>query len=87
MRIPAGTATIEASQTFKTSFSLLFFGIDKACLDARSLFYLRLPSPIFSIMRQHLFQLCIPTRAIKVSAGPDWLQGFRHEATTIQVRI
>ena len=29
--------------------------------------------------RQHLFEPCIPTRGIKVPAGPDWLQEIKHD--------
>ena len=31
------------------------------------------------MIRQHLFQPCIPTRAIKVPTGPDWLHEVKHD--------
>ena len=30
-------------------------------------------------MRQYVYQPCIPTRATKVPAGPDWIHEIKHD--------
>jgi bifunctional non-homologous end joining protein LigD len=31
------------------------------------------------MVRQYEFQPCIPTRGIKVPAGPDWIHEIKHD--------
>jgi len=38
------------------------------------------------MIRQHLFQPCIPTRAIKVPTGPDWLHEVKHDGYRLIVQ-
>jgi hypothetical protein len=36
--------------------------------------------------RQYVFQPCIPTRAIKVPTGPDWLHEIKHDGYRLIVQ-
>jgi ATP-dependent DNA ligase len=38
------------------------------------------------MIRQHIFAPCIPTRATKVPAGPDWLHEIKHDGYRLIVQ-
>jgi bifunctional non-homologous end joining protein LigD len=38
------------------------------------------------MVRQYGFQPCIPTRGIKVSAGPDWIHELKHDGYRLIVQ-